>query len=64
MNKSIQQIIKIFKVLILAKAILIIVLLVDIKFKLYSVPDWTSRSGTLQLHPELRKPIKSSIQFL
>jgi len=64
MNKSSQQIIKIFNILILATAILIIVLLVDIKFKLSSVPDWTSRSGTLQVHPELREPIKSSIQFL
>ncbi|HBE17777.1 MAG TPA: hypothetical protein DEG17_11365 [Cyanobacteria bacterium UBA11149] len=38
-----------------------------IYFKLYSIPDWHSRAGTLQANPELRKHIKAlgkNLQFL
>lgn len=67
MNKSNQQIIKIVNTLLLATAILIIVLIVYSKFRLDLVPDWRSRSGTLQAQPELRQHIKSiakSLHFL
>ena len=64
MNKFIQPIMKIVNTLILVTAILIIMLMFYIEFKLSPFPDRGSRSGTLQLHPELLKPIKSNAQFL
>ncbi len=64
MNKFRQQIIKLINILVLLMGILIIALVFYITFKLFSVPDWYSRSSILQVNHELRKAIKSSTQFL